>query len=116
MHEYIDNLTYALRLTQYQSNVLKLNHDKYNMGRLVKRGGVLYVPYMSHGLYQWIVKMLCGSQADLIGQSHILVRKNRNITFYDGGYHCVKMGTYKYYADATGRIISYEDFKRGIQQ
>ena len=116
MHEYIDNLTQALRLTPYQSDVLKQNCNKYNMGRLVKRGGVLYAPYLLHGVYAWVVKIVCGAPADLIGQNEMLVRNNRNITFCHDGYHCVKMGTYKYYADANGHAISRECFMRCTKQ
>ena len=116
MHEYIDDLTQTLRLTPYQSDVLKQNCNKYNMGRLVKRGGVLYAPYLLHGVYAWVVKIVCGAPADLIGQNEMLVRNNRNITFCHDGYHCVKMGTYKYYADANGHAISRECFMRRTKQ
>ena len=90
--------------------------NKYNMGRLVKRGGVLYAPYLLHGVYAWVVKIMCGAPADLIGQNEMLVRNNRNITFCHDGYHCVKMGTYKYYADANGHAISRECFMRCTKQ
>ena len=115
MHDYINKLTINLRLTTYQSDVLKTNHKIYNIGRLVKRGGVVYVPYISHGIYGRILKFIYGARADLIGQNKILVRNCRNIRFYSGGYYCVKIGPYTYYADARGCPISRDEFLRGIK-
>lgn len=115
MHDYIDNLTINLRLTPYQSHVLKANHKKYNMGRLVKRGGVIYAPYINHGIYGRVLKFLYGARADLIGQNKILVQNRRNIKFMSQGFYCVKIGPYTYYADAMGRAISREVFLDGIK-
>lgn len=114
MSDYINHLSYMLRLTPYQSNVLKNNKDKYNIGRLVKRGGVVYVPYVSRGIWAWCVKNLCGVRADLIGQNKILVKNRRNIKFCKNGFYCVKIGHFVYYADAMGRGISRDAFLRGI--
>ena len=115
MYDYIDKISFNLRLTPYQSDILKNNIQKYNMGRIVKRGGVLYVPYVSRGIFAWIAKFVCGSRADLIGQNKILIQNRRKINFYKDGYHCVKIGHYKYYADASGQAISREDFLRNIK-
>ncbi len=115
MQDYIDKLTYSLRLTPYQSNILKHNVNKYNMGRLIKRGGVIYAPHASHGIYAYVVKLLRGVRADLIGQNKILVRNKRNIKFCNHGYHCVTLGRFKYYADAMGHNISKDEFFREIE-
>ncbi len=112
MYDYIDNITKTLRLTPYQSYVLKNNTHKYNVARIVKRGGVVYVPYLSRGFINYLIKLFCGTSADLIGQSQILVRNKRNIKFCNDGYHCVQVGQYTYYADAKGRNISRDEFLR----
>ena len=114
MHDYINTLSRYLRLTPYQSEILIRNIDKYNMGRIVKRGGVLYVPYMSRGLCGRIKKIIFGACADLIGQNKMLVTNRRNIKFCKNGYYYVKIGPYTYYADAYGRGISRSAFFRGI--
>ena len=82
----INNLVVYLRLTPYQSQMLEHNIDKYNVGRVVKRGGVLYVPYMSRGILGWIKSIFFGVQADLIGPNKVLVRNRRNIRFFKNGY------------------------------
>ena len=110
----INNLVVYLRLTPYQSQMLEHNIDKYNVGRVVKRGGVLYVPYMSRGILGWIKSIFLGVQADLIGPNKVLVRNRRNIRFFKNGYHCVKIGPYTYYADAMGHGISRDEFLREI--
>ena len=112
MHDYIDELSFNLCLTPYQSDVLKNNTQKYNMGRIVKRGGVVYVPYVSHGIFSGLVKIICGARADLIGQNKMLIKNRRNIKFCKNGYYCIKIGPYTYYADASGQAISKEDFLR----
>ena len=115
MHDYISNLTHLLRLTPYQSDVLKSNINNYNLGHIVKRGGVIYVPYVSRGIYAWIIKKICGVRADLIGQNKILIRNKRNIRFYKNGYYCVKIGRYIYYADSMGHAISRNEFLQEIK-
>lgn len=110
MYDYIDMLTRTLRLTSYQSYVLKNNMEKYNVGRLVKRGGVVYAPYNCRGFGSFFMKLFCGRRADLIGQNKVLVRNRRKIKFCNGGYYCVHIGRYTYYADAMGHNISREEF------
>lgn len=110
MHEYFNTLSQKLNLTAYQENRLKLHYDKYNISRLQKRGGLLYAPYIEHGLWGQVCKFLFGAQADLIGQNKTLLRAQRNIKFGANGYHCVKVGRYTYYADSMGCVISREEF------
>lgn len=114
MHDYINNLIKNLNLTSYQENKIKADYDKYNFARLEKRGGLLYAPYIVHGFWGRVSRVLFGVRADLIGQDKMLLSAQRNIKFGANGYHCVKIGRYTYYADATGKTISYSDYVRGI--
>lgn len=112
MYTKFDALAHNLNLNQYQLNKLKIHIDKYNIARLEKRGGVLYAPYVPHGLWGWIGKLLFGARADLIGPNKLLLRAQRNIKFTANGYHSVKVGRYVYYANACGQIVSREEFLR----
>lgn len=103
-----------LNLSQYQLNKLKMSYDQYNISRLEKRGGVLYVPYIYHGFFGFLSKILFGVRADLIGKNKTLLRAQRNIKFCANGYHSVRVGKYTYYADADGQAVSKNDFLRGI--
>ncbi len=115
MHENINKLTALLNLNSYQINKLKDNYAIYNMAGLQKRGGILYAPYLSSGLCGWMVRILFGVRADLIGQNKILLRAQRRIKFYANGYHCVRVGRRVYYADATGQVVSRDEFLRNKQ-
>ena len=44
MNPQIEKLSRMLNLSPYQSQTLVGGSDKYNMSRLVKRGGLLYAP------------------------------------------------------------------------
>ena len=110
MQNKIDSLSEILNLSSYQSNKLKTHYEKYNMSRLEKRGGVLYAPYVVHGFWGRVSTVFLGRRADLIGQNRILLQAQRNIKFCANGYHCVKVGRYTYYADATGRVVSRNEF------
>ena len=110
MHNNINHLCHLMGLNQYQSGKLKMHHERYNFSRLQQRGGVLYAPYITHGVWQYVTKILFGARADLIGKKSVLLRGRRGIRFYANGYHCVRAGRYKYYADANGRIVSRREF------
>ena len=110
MHEYMNNLSQILSLSPYQTNKIKTNYGKYNIARLQKRGGVLYAPYLTHGVWQYFMRVLFGVQADLIGQDKTLLQAQRNIKFCANGYHSVRVGKYTYYADAAGNIVSQQEF------
>lgn len=110
MHKNINKLCELMGLNQYQSGKLKMHCERYNFSRLEQRGGVLFAPYATHGLWQYIGKVLFGGRADLIGKNSVLLRGRRGIRFYSNGYHSVRAGRYTYYADATGRIISRQEF------
>lgn len=114
MHDYTDKLLHNLNLTSYQENKIKSHCDRYNMSRLEKRGGVLYAPYVVHGFWGHVSRILFGVRADLIGQNKTLLQAQRNIKFYANGLHCVKIGRYTYYADARGNILSRYEFKQEI--
>lgn len=112
MRERVDSLSYTLGLSPYQRSVLTLNHDKYNLARLVKRGGVLYAPRVVDGFWGTLRAMLFGAPADLIGESQTFVRGRRGITFCANGYHCVRDGKGMHYCDACGRMLTRDTFVR----
>lgn len=114
MQEKINTLANNLNLSQYQLSKLKMGYEKYNISRLEKRGGVLYAPYVSRGLFGFLERILFGVRADLIGRNKILLRARRNIKFCANGYHSVRVGKYTYYADADGQAVSENDFLRGV--
>ncbi len=115
MHENINKLAELLNLSPYQTNKLKDYCGRYNMSGLQQRGGVLYAPYLSRGMYGWVMRMLFGARADLIGKDKVLLRSQRGIKFYANGYHCVRVGRHVYYADATGQVVSQHEFMRNKQ-
>ena len=110
MHKNINQICDLMGLNQYQSGKLRMHHERYNFARLQQRGGVLYAPYATRGIWQYIGKVLFGVRADLIGKNHMLLRARRGIKFCANGYHCVRAGRYVYYADAPGRVVSRREF------
>ncbi len=114
MNSQLDKLSDILSLSPYQKSALAAGADKYNMSRLVKRGGVLYAPYGARGLFGTVVDFVRGPRADLIGCNKTLLHAQRGIRFYAAGYHCVRIGRFMYYADASGAAISRRVFMRGI--
>lgn len=116
MSENIDKLAHLLNLNSYQSNRLKAHCDRYDFSCLQKRGGVLYAPYKSRGIFAWIVGMMFGVRADLIGQNKMLLRAQRRIRFCANGYHCVRIGKYTYYANSNGDALTHDEFVRGVNR
>ncbi|MBQ8294719.1 MAG: hypothetical protein IJX89_05030 [Alphaproteobacteria bacterium] len=112
MTTHFDQLAQILRLTPYQYETIKSNYDKYDMSGLVKRDGVVYVPRAPGGISERIWWLFFGAPADLIGQNKILLHHQRRIKFVANGYHCVRVGKYMYYADATGHAVSRDTFIR----
>ncbi|MBR4891858.1 MAG: hypothetical protein IKZ34_01595 [Alphaproteobacteria bacterium] len=110
MHDYITKLSENLNLTRYQENRLRLHYDKYNVSRLEKRGGLLYAPYVAHGVFGRVSRMFFGVRADLIGKNKTMLQAQRNIKLCANGFHCVKVGRYTYYADSNGKVISQHEF------
>ncbi len=110
MHENINKLSEMLALNKYQAYKLRARCDMYNMGRLEKRGGVLYAPYATHGVWQCLCRLIFGRRADLIGQDKMLLQAQRNIKFCANGYHSVRVGKHTYYANAAGQVISRSEF------
>jgi hypothetical protein len=115
MHDFIDKLIHNLNLTSYQGNRIKTNYEKYDVTKLQKRGGVLYAPYVVHGFWGRLFNVVAGRQADLIGRDRTLLRAQRNIKFCANGYHCVKVGRYTYYANASGNVVSKSEFLQNAQ-
>ncbi len=110
MHENINKITQLLNLTTYQTNRLKRNLEQYNMAGLQKRGGLLYAPYVVHGIWGRVWAVIAGGRADLIGPDRVLLRAQRCIKFCANGYHSVRVGRYVYYANAYGQVVSRSEF------
>ncbi|MBR3781949.1 MAG: hypothetical protein IKL14_00990 [Alphaproteobacteria bacterium] len=115
MNEHINLLADYLKLNDYQSHKLKSGYDKYNVNKIQKRGGVLYVPYVSRGILGMMRALVFGVQADLIGQNKVLLRAQRNIKFYENGFHRVRVGRYTYYANAAGQVVSKDEFLDAVK-
>lgn len=112
MHNNIHALVHNLNLSEYQENKIKSHYDRYNISRLEKRGGLLYAPYVVHGFWGRVSRVLFGVRADLIAENKTLLQAQRNIKFCANGFHSVKVGKYTYYADARGENISKYDFNK----
>lgn len=109
-------LCQQMRLTPFQSYILEQNAYKYNLGRLVKRGDILYVPYVTSG-NRWTdaaARLLLGARADLIGPDKILVQGQRGIEFFADGRYIVRRGNTRHYIDIDGRAMGREDFWRAV--
>ncbi|MBD5389096.1 hypothetical protein HDR63_02475 [bacterium] len=71
----IEKLAAFLRLTPYQTYILEKKAPLYNLGRVVKRGGILYVPYRTPSAARWrdaAARLLFGPMADLIGPDEMV--------------------------------------------
>ncbi len=103
----VEILAKNLGLSPYQQDILISNQDKYDMSGLVKRGGVLYAPHLlrTKSIFEIARRALTGASADLIGQDRMLLCGQRKIKFYAGGFHCVSVGKFKYYADKDGNAV-----------
>ena len=88
MNPQIEKLSRMLNLSPYQAQTLVGGSDKYNMSRLVKRGGLLYAPYNMRGVFGRASDILRGRRADLIGYNKTLLRGQRGIKFYAAGSLC----------------------------
>jgi len=106
--DYIERLARNLNLTPYQGYILQQNAHKYNLGKVVKRGALLYAPYKCELARSWadgVAKIFLGSRADLIGPDRILVYDQRGIRLYNSGhYRAVDGYGNHYYADHNGYI------------
>ena len=112
----VDKLAQVMGLSQYQIDVLKNNADKYDFSGLVKRGGVLYAPHQmrTKSVFEIARRALTGKSVDLIGPEKMLLQGRRRIKFYAGGFHCVSIGQFKYYADKDGRAVPRDIFMRSV--
>ena len=113
----IASLCARLRLTPFQSYILEQNAYKYNLGRLVKRGDIVYVPYIGSG-NRWAdaaARLLLGARADLIGPDKILVRAQRGIEFFADGRYIVRRGNVRHYIDIDGQSVGRDAFWRAVK-
>ncbi len=115
-HADIEKLAQIMGLSQYQADVLKNNNGKYDLSGLVKRGGVLYAPHQmrTKSIFEIARRALTGKSADLIGPKKMLLQGQRKIKFYAGGFHCVSVGRFKYYADQDGHAVPRNIFMQSI--
>ena len=113
--QHVHRLSQHLRLTPYQTYILELNCKKYDFSRLVKRGTVLYCPYL-HGdrkrMREHISRMFFGPRADLIGPDRLIIRDQRGIRVYATGFYSARRNGVKYYADPLGNRIYRNMFWR----
>lgn len=114
MHESLEKLSEILNLSPYQRQCLAAG--EYNMGRLQKRGDILYAPHRVTGFWRGISRIVRGTPADLIGRNKMLLRGQRDIQFSAGGYHRVRIGRFVYYADPDGQAVSRDIYYRAIDK
>ncbi|MDR1361232.1 MAG: hypothetical protein LBJ18_02895 [Rickettsiales bacterium] len=112
---YLEKISERLRLSPYQTYILSMNMQKYNMDRLIKRGDVLYAPYrcsLPRDTKDYFSKMFLGPRADLIGTDRMLVIGCRGIRLYPTGFYkaCDNTGR-SYYADSMGQKINRSLFE-----
>ncbi len=86
MQQQLNKLTTLLRLSPYQISTLQQNYDKYNISRLVKRGGILYAPYKCG----FIKRILFGTPADLISPTKTIFHARRGIKFSAYGKYTIR--------------------------
>lgn len=110
-------LCHHLRLTPFQTYILEQNSYKYNLGRLVKRGNLVYVPYMPSG-NRWmagIARVLMGPRADLIGPDRVLACGQRGVELHANGRYVVRQGRIHHYVDTDGRLMTRQAFYKAIR-
>lgn len=111
----ISMLAHHLRLSPYQVYILETNGKKYDFSRLVKRGNVLFAPYLCNdrnSVIDFCARMLFGPRADLIGPDRILITDRRGIKIYSTGFHSAHRMGMRYYADPMGNRIERNMFSR----
>ena len=112
---HLDSICGRLNLSPFQTYILHENRYKYNLARLIKRGGVLFAPYNEAGVRDKIGRILLGPRADLIGMDKMLVIGERRIKFYPMGCFSAHENGVRYYADAYGRRMHRELFVRTVR-
>jgi hypothetical protein len=100
-----------LRLSPYQSYILQNNSKKYDLGRLIKRGGVLYAPYARIDT-NIFARILFGPRADLIGADRLLIHDRRGVKIYPTGFFSAYENGIRYFADANGNRVGKGFFYR----
>ena len=66
-----------LKLSPYQSRTLAAGKNRYDIGRLAVRGGILFAPVAPRGIFSRATKMLLGARVDIIGRDQIISRDQR---------------------------------------
>lgn len=71
------NLAQMLNLSPYQSAQLAAARDRYDIGRLAVKEGVVFAPVSPRGIFERATKMLFGARVDIIGRDEIISRGQR---------------------------------------
>jgi len=112
---HIEQISQRLRLSPYQSYILLLNGHKYRLDSLMKRGDVLYAPYvcnLARDAKDYFEKIIFGHRADLIGSDKMLVIGQRGVKLYATGlYRAVDNAGHYYYADSQGHRVNKSFFE-----
>ena len=94
-HAQILKLAEFLRLTPYQTYILEKKAPLYNLSRLVKRNGILYVPYRTVPAHRWrdaSARILFGARADVIGPDKMLATGMRGVRVLPDGRVIIPRG------------------------
>ena len=114
----VSRICQHLGLTPFQTYILERNAYKYNLGRLVKRGNIVYAPYLPSGrrLTDIAGRILFGPRADLIGPDRVLACGQRGVELYADGRYVVHQGRIPHYVDIDGRPMTRTAFLNAVHQ
>jgi hypothetical protein len=78
----------SLGLTPYQTNTVVNNRAKYNAARMIKRGGIVMVPYREDngGFRESAARVILGARADLLGPDYALAIDKRGFKIKPDGF------------------------------
>jgi len=110
----LEHISHRLRLSPYQAYILLINGHKYRLDSLMKRGDVLYAPYLcdwARDIRDYFEKIISGPRADLIGSDKMLVIGQRGVKLYATGlYRAFDNTGRQYYADSQGHRVARSVF------
>lgn len=96
-----------LSLSPYQSYILLHRGHRYDLHRLVKKGGVLYAPYRHsdrNNVLNICARILLGRRADLIGTDKILIHDKRGIKIRPNGSYSTPPNRFKYHSHHLSHV------------
>lgn len=112
---HVQRLSALLRLTPYQTYILEKNCKKYDFSRLVKRGMVLYCPYLCDDkkrIVEYVARLLFGPRVDLVGPDRLIIQDQRGVRVYSSGFYSARRNGLKYYADPVNNRVARNMFWR----